>query len=183
MGVHWVGEGYTAEALELMKAELARRNCSAPNQQELLETVTRESDEEARSLTGVRGLLALMVLVIAANSIIALARAGSFVFQGSPLRDLWFFIVLDACQGAFGIVVCALLVSRRPRAPRYAAMWFLLAMTTSIAVFMYSYLYAGQVAAYPLSILAAGALWLSYLSTSKRVKATYKPSDIMAEGD
>jgi hypothetical protein len=169
---------YTAEALELINDELARRNCSAPQRQELLETLTSESAEETRSFTGVRGFLALMVLVIAANSITALARAGSFVFQGSPLLVPWVLILIGACQGVFGLVVCALLISRSPRAPRYAATWFLLAMTIGVVASLYSYFYTDQAGAYPLSILVASALWLSYLSTSKRVKATYKSKDV-----
>lgn len=168
---------YTAEALELINDELARRNCSAPQRHELLETVTRENDEEAKKFTGVRGFLALMVFLIAFNSIAVLARAGSYVFQDSPLLDSWFFIITGACQGIFGLVVCALLISRNPRAPRYAATWFLLAMTFSVAAFLYFYFYASQAGAYPLSTLVACALWLTYLSTSKRVKATYKPKD------
>lgn len=168
---------YTAEALELINDELVRRNCSAPQREELLETVTRESGEEVRSFTGVRGFLALMVLVIAVNSIIVLARAGSLIVQGSPLLVPRLFILVGAFQGIFGLVVCALLISRSPRAPRYAATWFLLAMTIIVAGSLYSYFYSGQAGGYPLSGLVVSALWLSYLSTSKRVKATYKSKD------
>lgn len=168
---------YTAEALELIDNELSRRNCSALQRQESFDTATRESDEEARSFTGVKGLLAFMVLVIAANSIAALTGAVSYLFQGSPpLLAAWVLILIKVCQGGFGLVVCALLISRNPRAPRYAATWFLLAMTISVAASLYS-LYIGQAGAYPLSAVAVNALWLSYLSTSKRVKATYKSKD------
>jgi uncharacterized membrane protein len=166
---------YTAEALELINNELARRNYSPPQRQELLETVTRKGTEEARNFTGIRGFLALMVFLIASNSVAALARAGSYTFQGSPLLVPWVFIITGACQGAFGLVVCALLIGRNPRAPRYAATWFLLAMTFSVAASLYSYFYTGQAGVYPLPTLVGCALWLTYLSTSKRVKATYRP--------
>lgn len=166
---------YTAEALELINNELAKRNCSAPQRQELLETITRESDKEAKNFTGVKGFLALMVLLIAANSVAALARAVSFIFQDIPFLIPWgFFIIAGACLGAFGLVVCALLIGRNPRAPRYAATWFLLAMTFSVAASLYSYFYTGQAGVYPLATLVGCALWLTYLSTSKRVKATYR---------
>lgn len=171
-------DGYTAEALELINDELARRGCAVPQRQELLETVTRKSDEETRSITGVRGLLALMVVVIAMSSIAVLADAGSHVFPDGPLLAPWFFVVTGACQGVFGLAVCALLLSRNPRAPRYAVTWFLLSMTFSVAVSLYSYLYTDEAGVYPLSTLVAGALWLTYLSTSKRVKATYKPHGV-----
>lgn len=178
---------YTAEALELIDSELERRNCSAPQRQELLETITKKTDEEARNLAGVRGFLAYMIVVIAANSIAVLARAGSDAFQGSPLLASWVFIITGACLGAFGLVVCAFLIGRNQRAPHYAAIWFLLNMAFSIAVFLYSYFYADQAGIYPLATLAVCALWLAYLSTSKRVKATYKPEHdtVMAhhEGD
>jgi hypothetical protein len=168
---------YTAEALELINHELSRRNCSAPQRQELLESVRRESDEEVRSFAGVRGLLAFMVFGITASSIAVLARAGSYVFQDGPSLAPWLFILIGACQGGFGLVVCALLISRNPRAPRFAATWFLLTMTISVAESLFSYLYTGQIGTYPLSTLTGSALWLSYLSTSKRVKATYEPRD------
>ncbi|MES1244804.1 MAG: hypothetical protein ABUT39_24565 [Acidobacteriota bacterium] len=165
---------YTAEALELINSELARRNCSVPQRQELLEAVTKAADEEAGSLTGVRGSLALMIVVIAFNSIAVLVRAGSYVFQGGSLLAPLLFTIAGACLGVFGLVVSAFLIGRNPRAPRHAATWFLLTMTFSVAVFFYSYLYTGQTGAYPLGTLAVCAVWLAYLSTSKRVKATYK---------
>jgi hypothetical protein len=171
---------YTAEALELLNSELARRDCSAPQRQELLEAVTRETDEKAKTFTGVRGFLALLIVLITVNSIVALARAESLAFQDSHLPAPWFSIIPGACQGVFGLVVCALLIGRSQRAPRYAATWFLLNMTYSVTSFFYFYFYAGQADVYRLSNLIACALWLTYLSTSKRVKATYKPKDDVA---
>lgn len=166
---------YTAEALELMSNELERRNCPLPQRQELLETIARGSAEEDRRFTGIKGLLALMIFVIAGNSIVLLAGAANGAFQGSSSLGPWLLTVAQACQGIFGLVVCTLLVRKSSQAPRHAASWFLLNATVTVAVFLDFSLGSGQIQSgrYPLTTALSCALWLTYLSTSKRVKATY----------
>lgn len=162
---------YTPEALDLISNELERRDCLGVQRQEAAEAVAKELDRGIRPLVGVRGFLALMVWVIAANSIAALFWAASTLLAHALPRPQVFALAL-AVGGILGLVTCIHLVRRKSQAPRYAATWFLLVMTSNISAFLYQY-FSGGAASFPFVPVTFCGLWLAYLSVSMRVKTTY----------
>lgn len=164
-------EDYTPEALDLMNQELERRGSPVAQRSELVEAVAQESERQLRQYAGVRGLLVWMVLVIAINSVMALL--GALRFLETPLVIYQVFAIAEGSLGVLGVVACVYLMQRKSNAPSYARTWFLLAMTIGLAEALYSFSEAGMSVSVPIGNMAVCALWLSYLSASKRVKATY----------
>lgn len=154
---------YTPGALRRLRQELERRNVEVAEQQ----AIEEQEKERGRQFVGVKGFLILLILIIGLNSLRVLAELPLVQApQVPPLVRA--YTVGRMVLGALGLAACALLMVRNRRAPRWAAAWFILNMILGVvsAVFTAN--------PFPgLSPLLGGALWLSYLSTSKRVKATY----------
>ncbi len=167
-------DSYTPEALAAIEDELARRGCSASQRQELLEAAGKKSEGRSREISGVKGFLAWMVFVIAAGSVTILASVGIAARSGSSLAS-W-SMLLSAGQGAFGLFVCVLLVTKSPRAPGYAAMWWLLIIAIGLANALY-FDPDGVATGETISNITGSVLWLTYLYSSKRVEATYRPKE------
>jgi hypothetical protein len=78
-----------------------------------------------------------------------------------------------ACIGAYGLVCCVLLVLKDRRAPRLAALWFIAVVVLGVVNSVHIYSVTGTFTPLFLFSIFHSGIWLTYLSISKRVKATY----------
>jgi hypothetical protein len=155
---------YTPEALRRLRQELARRDVAAEEQQ----AVAEQEKERGRKLVGIRGWLGFFLLLLGSNSLRVLWIFFPLAVTPGMAPLLRAYMLGRVALGVLGIAACVLLVARTRRTPQWAAAWLILNMILGVA----SIAFTGD----PLSAaspLLAGALWLSYLSMSKRVKATY----------
>lgn len=160
---------YSPEALALLRQELASRGLR-PGQLEAAVSGPRAAERER--LRGVRGFLALMVFDIGSRSLLSLFVVVRLL-SAQPRRTEILLALLAAFMGLYGLLVCVLLVRRRPRAPREAAAWFALLLATCL-VLVYSLWQDGSLR-WPAAFLFYPALWLLYLWKSRRVKITFGP--------
>ncbi len=164
--------GYTPEALALIAEELATRNDSVDQLHELEEVVAESHDREVQQLTGIKGWLLVLVLVVANGSATSLVNAARSIRQVPSEMQVFAFIA--GAYGVFGLVTLGLLLSKHRRAPGFARTLFLSAMAISLVEAFYFYYREWRVHFFPLATMASGALWFTYLSVSKRVKATFR---------
>jgi len=155
---------YTPEALRPLRRELARRNVAVAEK----EILAAETQERNKKLVGVSGWLGFFLLLLGVNSFrilwVFLPLAASHGM--APLQRA--YVLGRVALGVIGIAACVLLVARTRRAPRWAAAFLILNMT--LGVVSIGFTRTPLSAASP---LLAGTFWLLYLSTSRRVKATY----------
>ena len=158
---------YTPDELALLRKELESRPAAAPFGPEPPMFKSIGSD-----LRGVGGFLALMVLDIGLASVSTLFKAIRVLGQ-SP-----FVALINGSLAAYGVLVCWLLISIDRRAPRAAAIWYVLILILSLSVVAFSGLTRNLVVALGLAFVLAvyPIVWLSYLRFSDRVKITYGPA-------
>ncbi|HVT16323.1 MAG TPA: DUF2569 family protein [Thermoanaerobaculia bacterium] len=161
-------ESYTPEALEAIGRELGRRGHST-DPASLTVAGLRPATEEAPR--GLGGLLLVLIIVLACNSVVALVY-GADVFDASHSLFDRLTAAGAACIGAYGILCCVLLLRKDRRAPSRAAGWFVSSAVLAIVVSLYKYFVAGSLDPIMFTFINTG-IWLTYLSKSKRIKATY----------
>jgi Protein of unknown function (DUF2569) len=159
----------TPEALTAMRQELARRGCTAGPGQAMAAGAPTIFD---RAPTGIGGALLLLIVVLGVVSIQTLLTwVGVLGALHHPVSRL--IAAAWACIGAYGLVCCALLVLKDRRAPRLAALWFIAAVVLGVVNAVHNYSVTGTFTPLFLFTIFHSGIWLTYLSISKRVKATY----------
>jgi Protein of unknown function (DUF2569) len=161
---------FTPEALAAMRQELERRGCRAGREQTMAAGAPSISEQVP---TGIGGTLLLLIVALGLESILTLLTwLGALGALHHPVSRLigaaW------ACIGAYGLVCCALLVRKDRRAPRLAALWFIAMVVLGVVTSLHNYSVTGTLR--PLLLLrisVQSGAWLTYLSVSERVKATY----------
>lgn len=154
----------TPEALAAMRQELERRGRTAGPKQAMA--------AGAPSTTGIGGTLLLLIVVLGVVSIQTLLTwVGALGTLHHPVSRL--IAAAWACIGAYGLVCCALLVLKNRRAPGLAALWFIAVVVLGVVNAVHNYSVTGTFTPLLLFALLHSGIWLTYLSISKRVKATY----------
>ncbi|MEP7013345.1 MAG: DUF2569 family protein [Acidobacteriota bacterium] len=163
--------GYTPEALALIEEELAARNHPVVERRDLEVVAADLQGRDLQRLTGIKGWLLLLVLIILINSSFALFGAAKSLRHPPPVE--WAFAFLTGGFGLFGLATFVLLLTKHRLAPEYAKALFLLAMTISLLQAFY-FKSPGWFPSFPLAdTMQGGVFWIAYLSVSKRVKMTY----------
>jgi len=160
---------FTPEALTAMRQELERRGCTAGREQAMAAGAPTVFEQAP---TGIGGTLLLLIVVLGVVSIQTLLTwvgvLGALHHPGSRLiAAAW------ACSGAYGLVCCALLVLKDRCAPRLAALWFIAVVVLAVVNSLHNYSVTGTFTPLFLFTIFHSGIWLTYLSISKRVKATY----------
>ncbi|HEX4953627.1 MAG TPA: hypothetical protein VF017_09580 [Thermoanaerobaculia bacterium] len=131
-----------------------------------------EVPAEHNPYVGVRGLLALMTVMVALTSFISI-MGSSVAFDGAQPGPVRAFALSGGVLGLYGTVVCLLLLARNPSAPTHAWAWWALSLAVLVANSLYAWLVAGQPRPLALGSMALCGVWLAYLASSQRVRATY----------
>lgn len=160
---------FTPEALRAMRQELERRGYTAGPEQGMAAGAPTTFE---RVPTGIGGALLLLVVVLGVVSIQTLL---TWVGVLGALHHAVSRLIAAAwvCIGAYGLVCCTLLVLKDRRAPRLAGLWFIAVAVLSVVSSVHIYSVTGTFTpVFLFSILHSG-IWLTYLSSSRRVRATY----------
>ena len=161
---------FTPEALTAMRQELERRGYRAGPEQAMAAGAPTILEPVP---TGIGGTLLLLIVVLGVESIrTLLAWVGALGALHHPVSRLiaaaW--VVIGGC----GLVCCALLVRKDRRAPRFAALWFIAVAVLGVINSLHNDSVTGTLRPLlVLQIILHSGIWLTYLSSSKRVKATY----------
>jgi hypothetical protein len=161
---------YTPEALEAIRLELENRGL-APMAVQQGEEPFGEAGASDDAPKGIGGWLLVFIIVLAIRSL----RDFSFCRVAlDPRFDPFDRMIagLSTCLGGYGLVCCLLLLAKHRNAPRLAAVYPYCLALLSI-VLSVSRLMAHRSPTGPGISLVGCGLWLTYLSRSRRVRATY----------
>ncbi len=163
---------YDPRAVELMKRELDGRNVSQAEREALQSSNVEKREEQTKSMSGIKGLLLLFVLVVLGNSAYLVTTVLLSFVQNAHLIV---FIVLAPllAVGVYGLFACSVLIRRNPSAPRHATNWLIIMPIVNVLYTVVGYLTGGEVPRGLGHSAAFSVIWLTYLPNSKRVKATY----------
>ncbi len=131
-----------------------------------------EASRPHNAYVGVRGLLALMTVMMAITSFISVMGT-PVAFDGGQPAAVRAFALGGGALGLYGAVACLLLVARNRNAPTHAWTWWALSLAVLVANSLYAWQVAGQPRPLALGSMALCGVWLAYLATSERVRATY----------
>jgi len=160
---------FTPEALTAMRRELARRGCAVGPEKTMAAGAPAILEQAP---AGIGGALLLLIVVLGVVSIQTLLTwVGVLGALHQPVSRV--IAAAWACIGAYGLACCALLVRKDRRAPRLAALWFIAAVVLGVVTSVHNYSVTGTFTPLFLFTIFHSGIWLTYLSISKRVKATY----------
>ncbi|HXO42135.1 MAG TPA: DUF2569 family protein [Thermoanaerobaculia bacterium] len=161
---------FTPEALTAMRQELERRGYTAGPEQAMAAGAPTVFEQVP---TGIGGILLLFIVILGVESIRTLvAWVGALGALHHPVGRL--IAVAWTCIGAYGLICCVLLVRKDRRAPRLAALCFIAMVVVGVLNALHNYFVMGILRTpFLLRIGVHSGIWLTYLSISKRVKATY----------
>jgi hypothetical protein len=161
---------FTPEALTAMHQELERRGYTTGPEQAMAAGAPTNFEPVP---TGIGGTLLLFIVILGVESIrTLLAWVRVLGALHHPVGRL--IAVAWTCIGAYGLICCVMLVRKDRRAPSLAALFFIAMVVLGVVNSLHNYFVMGTLR--PLSLLRIGVhsgIWLTYLSISKRVKATY----------
>ena len=168
-------DDYMPEAIALMTEELDKRNISQLEKAKIQTNIGKKVEEEKKSISGIRGLLLLFIIILLFNSLVSLIAGISIVSTTRSLLSTVislpsFFIAL------YGIFVFFLLVLKKQNAPKHATNWIISAFIISLIYAAFSLLATGELPSFLLGQAISAGIWLGYFSYSKRIAATYGTS-------
>lgn len=155
---------YTPEALELIRKELEKREISPDERTDMAKETVQD---ERRRFIGVKGLLALFIVLLALQS----AWLGLTALGTLPSLTA----ILEGLFAGYGMVVCVLLINRHRQAPRHAKTLLVLIILLAVADAWLSISTGDKSmsSAYPVAAILGPCLWWTYFTTSRRVRYTY----------
>lgn len=168
---------YTAEAVHLIRAELEQRGVTTKEQEALQVKVSDALQEEERPYVGIKGWLAVFVVVFMANFALILVRS-LFSFDASLPPSVKVVLALEGFLGAYALVPTWWLLSRDERGPSHAGAVILTFCVLELCSWLYFYWRDVTLQEFPFRTVLFTIVWWSYLSTSKRVRLTYRPEDV-----
>jgi len=181
-GVHRAD--YQPEALDLMEKELASRNISVDYKDQVVDKIKQQETVRDDQLRGIRGWLIVFLIVFALGSLRWLLEGIAALVEVQSF--LQFLLVLpQPVVGGWGLFVLALLMAKKPSAPRHAIRWLITVLAYRLVYGLVTVMSIGGVSSSEAGLLvlsfAGNALWLTYLSSSRRVAVTYsKDNDTQA---
>lgn len=168
-------EQYRPDALPVMRRVLESRGLPDAEVQARTSDLQSEQQSEDRRLARMRGWLLVFIAIVGLNALSELGMA--LVAAASDAH--WTFrvvAVLFSTVALYGLYSMYLLVRRRSSAPAHARRWILLSFVATAIWAVISYAVAGA-GVVDLTVLLGPAffmaVWIAYLSESKRVAAVY----------
>jgi len=159
---------FTPDALTVMRQELERRGQVAGPEP----LPATGATAAGVGPIGVGGLLRLFVFLLGMGSIEAMGGAPG-VLDGSRGAASRLMAAAWGWTGAYGIVCCVLIMRRDRRAPGWAALWLVAVVVLSFVDSLHDYFVLGTFTSGFLSAILYCGIWLTYLSKSRRVRATF----------
>lgn len=151
---------------KIKKEQINFKDIDSKDVRELITQNELAPGKEDAGLTGVSGWLALFILGIFATS------AMNIIWS---LIDFTSWGLIDLAIGVYGVYVGYLLVKVKPHAIINAKIYLAVEILLGVALLIlyYSYSLDDETLTDAWRIIFYGAIWLSYFSSSKRVKSTY----------
>jgi cytochrome bd-type quinol oxidase subunit 1 len=175
---------YRPESLAIMEEELRKRGIAPEAVACIVAGIQQSEQEQIASLAGVRGWLLFFVAILVIHALVLLkelldaAALVPLLLEKPPVATnsstvlVWGYMAGLAVLFPFCVFVIVAMLLKKPYAPG-AARWYLLFALISMAT-------GAFLSSEPAGAVFPGlgaALWLAYLTTSKRVAATYGSSD------